>query len=55
MTRKEAEIRASELAKKEPKSTGLTFVAKLCVPMPTEWYVAGFYKGQEVNYSRDDD
>lgn len=55
MTRMEAETRAAELSRKEPKSTGLTFTAKPCVPMPGEWYVAGFFKGQEVSYSRDED
>lgn len=55
MTRMQAERRAAELTAKEPKTTGLTFAAKPCVPMPGEWYVAGFYQGREVQYVREDD
>lgn len=50
MTRMQAEKRAMDLTIREPRSTGLTFAAKLA---GTGWYVAGFYRGSEVTYVRD--
>ena len=53
MTRMQAEARVVELTAKEPKASGLTFAAKPCAPVIGHWYVAGFFKGQEVAYVRD--
>jgi hypothetical protein len=53
VTRMQAETRAAELGRKEPKASGLTFAAKPCAPCIGHWYVAGFFKGEEVAYVRD--
>lgn len=52
MTKQEAEDRARFLQEREPATTGLTFKAKVILPVPSEWYVAGYYQGKEVQFVR---